>query len=325
MNPAGAIAAVIPHWNRADLLRRILSDLARQTLPPASVIVVDNGSTDESVAVAEAAGAHLIRLERNEGFARAVNIGIAASRADWLLIVNNDVSFGPNWLKTLYNGAQRPGAGFALGKLLRASDPQTVDGAWDAICRGAAPWRCGNGFPDGPLWSAPRRTPFVPLTAALIRRTLFDEIGPLDETFQSYLEDVDFGLRCAAAGRWGVYVPEAVALHEGSATLGAWHKATVRLLSRNHLLLIRKHFRGAPVWPLLAAQLLWGLQAMRRGAGLAWLRGKWAGLRTPIRAVPGQWDRIAAEIVESEAEILDLQRSAGFDLYWRLYFAMVRS
>ena len=53
----------------------------------------------------------------------------------------------------------------------------------------------------------------------------------LDERFESYLEDVDFGLRCAEAGLSGLYVPDAVAYHQGSATLGRWHPETVRKIA----------------------------------------------------------------------------------------------
>jgi len=65
------------------------------------------------------------------------------------------------------------------------------------------------------------------LHAAIFRKELFDRLGALDERFESYLEDIDFGIRCATAGLTGIYVPEAVAYHTGSATLGRWHPTTV--------------------------------------------------------------------------------------------------
>ena len=59
------------------------------------------------------------------------------------------------------------------------------------------------------------------MTAALFHRSLFDRVGFLDERFESYLEDVDFGIRCSLQGLSGIYVPEAVCWHGGSATRGA--------------------------------------------------------------------------------------------------------
>ena len=70
------------------------------------------------------------------------------------------------------------------------------------------------------MWDRPRTVRFVPFTATLFRTDLFRKIGGLDERFRSYLEDVDFCLRCAKHGYHGMYVPRAVATHEGSATLG---------------------------------------------------------------------------------------------------------
>lgn len=321
----GGICAVIPNWNRADLLSEVLSGLARQTEPPARVIVVDNGSTDASSEVASRHAAEVLQLPRNKGFAYAVNRGIEACRSEWVLLLNNDVALEREWLATLSEAAIREKTWFAVGKLRSASKPELLDGTWDAVCRGGTAWRCGSGRADSPHYSEPRPISFPPLTAALLRRDLFDRVGLLDESFESYLEDIDFGLRCAAAGLSGVYVPDAVALHAGSATLGAWHKATVRRLARNQILLTRKHFRGAPRWPILVAQLLWGLIAVRHGAALAWLEGRREGRRVPPPADGVGWPAIRETVEASEAQIRRLQSETGFDLYWKLYFALVRA
>ena len=323
MAQPGSVSAVIPNWNQAELLRRVLDDLGHQTCPLGQVVVVDNGSTDSSPEVASHAGAHLIRFSRNEGFARAVNRGVANSSSEWVLILNNDVTFGPDWLGILLEGARSARAWFAVGKLLSAARPQIIDGTFDAISRGGTAWRCGSGRPDGPVWSRTRPIAFPSLTATLVRRELFERVGMLDECFESYLEDVDFGIRCAAIHCDGVYVPQAVAYHAGSATLGAWHKATVRRISRNQVLLVKKHFRGAPRLPIVAGQLLWGMIALRHGAGTVWLRGKMDGLRCSPAEPASEWAQIRTVIESSEAEIRDLQMATGFDLYWKLYFALV--
>ena len=163
------------------------------------------------------------------------------------------------------------------------------------------------------------------MTAVLIRRKLFEEIGPLDERFESYLEDVDFGIRAALAGRNGVYEPAAIASHRGNSTWGRWHKETVRLIARNQVLLAAKHFRGQPRWPILAGQLLWGLLALRHGRLVSYLRGKFAGLRLArdLQARPAS--EVAGRLFrESEREILAIQQQTGFDVYWRVYFWLSR-
>jgi GT2 family glycosyltransferase len=316
------VAAVVPHWNRKDLLHTLLANLGEQTRPFDEIIVVDNGSTDDSAAVAERAGVKVVRLERNLGFAAAVNRGIESSTADWVAILNNDVTLAPDWLATLVAAAGSEQAWFATGKTLSANDRNRIDGTFDAISLGACACRCGSGRPDGPFWNRPRRIRMAPMTAALFQRRLFEEIGSLDEGFESYLEDVDFGIRCAIQERWGVYVPTAIAYHQGSSTWGQWNKYSVRLIARNQLLLTAKHFGGLSRWPIVAGQLLWGLVALRHGCAGAYLQGKMAGMWV-ARSIPAQGlasENIQAFIGESEKTILEVQRQTGFDSYWRAYF-----
>ena len=163
------------------------------------------------------------------------------------------------------------------------------------------------------------------MTAALFRRDLFCEVGTLDESLGSYLEDVEFGLRCALGGRGGVYAPAAVAHHRGSATLGEWHPDTVRSIARNQVLLAAKHFRGQPSFPIVAGQLLWGLLAFRHGRGWSYLRGKIDGIRAARQiSEPLPSARLTPILEASEREILELQRRTGFDGYWRAYFWLLR-
>ncbi|HLK22861.1 MAG TPA: glycosyltransferase family 2 protein [Bryobacteraceae bacterium] len=321
------VTIVIPNWNGSARLEKLLNDLAAQSHPIEKVIVVDNGSTDDSVALAKSQGCETIGLRENTGFSHAVNLGIrAAAGSDWICILNNDVMPQRDWLEKLVQHAEARKAWFATGKLLDAVSRDRIDGSFDAICRGACAWRCGQGRPDSELWNQAREIRLSPFTAAIFRKELFERVGLLDERFESYLEDVDFGIRAASAGFTGIYVPNAVAFHQGSATLGRWHSDTVRKIARNQLLLVAKHYPEKWVlrygWPVFVAQTLWGFIALRHGAGVAYLKGKLDGLRG-FRALRGQPAPNLRTIVESsEKELREIQRLTGYDLYWRLYFAL---
>lgn len=317
-----SITALIPNYNRRDALHCLLGDLRHQTRPPEAVIVVDNGSSDGAAELAQANGATVIRLGSNRGFAHAVNRGIAAAATPWIAILNNDVRLPPAWLATLFEAAAA-GHWFAAGKLLSLHNPRIIDGAFDLLCRGACAWRAGHGRPDGPLWNSPRPVCFVPFTAALFRRELFAQVGLLDEAFESYLEDVEFGLRCALRGFTGIYAPQAVAYHQGSATFGEWSHETVRRIARNQLLLVAKHYPPNWLrrygWQIFLAQTLWGVLAVRRGAAWAWAKGKWEGLRLLRSRQPSTEPRLDSVLEACERELVALQRQTGFDWMWRLY------
>ncbi len=295
------------------------------------VVVVDNGSGDGSWQAAEAWGARVIQLERNYGFAHAVNVGIEATDSEYVAIFNNDIELYAGWLTHIVPAlGTDPKIGYAVGKIFVANNNGgTLDGTFDAVSRAGCAWRCGQGREDGPRWSEPRRIACAPMTAAVFRREVFATVGLLDERFESYLEDVDYGLRCVKAGYEGIYVPAAEARHWGSATLGVWHEETVRRMSRNQLYLVAKHFPRSwgwrLGWPVLVGQLLWGGVALRHGRFGPWIRGKYEGCCNykQLRNEMTLGD-LSGELEKQEETIRELQQSGKVDLYWRLYFRLIR-
>jgi GT2 family glycosyltransferase len=323
------VSAIIPTWNRAALVEHILTNLAEQTRPPDEIIVVDNGSQDETLVVARRLGAQIVAFPENRGFAAAVNAGIEHSTGEWILILNNDVRLEPDWIERLLTSAKQENAAFAAGKLLQQHDHEILDGSWDLVSRAAYAWRCGWGRRDEGIWSMGRKIRLAPMTAVLFHRRVFDALGLLETRFESYYEDVDFGLRCALAGFEGIYEPEAVALHSGKATLGKNGARVMYLSARNQVLLLAKHYPARTLlrfaWPIFVGQLLSLATTAKHGHLLAGLRGKaealvrWRAFRSTVQAA----NLIEAAMSESESEIRELQKKIGFDIYWRLYFSLV--
>ena len=325
-----SIAVVIPVWNGRPLLEKLLTSIAAQTEPPSEVLAVDNGSTDGAPDYARNSGARVIAMGRNAGFAAAVNRGIRESRAEWIAVLNTDVTLAPDYFAALRASAEADGAWFAAGTILDARNPKLLDGTFDLTCRGGTAWRAGNGQFVDAAYSAKCRISSAPWTAALFRAELFERVGLLEESFESYLEDADFGLRCAQAGLAGIYEPAAIAWHQGSAALGRWHAETVRRTARNQLLLLARHYSRESLllhWPrILAAQLLWGCLAFRHGRGMAWLVGKWQGLQAWDGASqsPVRWDpqQLRSYLEENERLIRRFQSAGGYDWYWKVYFSL---
>jgi GT2 family glycosyltransferase len=282
-----------------------------QTMRVEETLVIENGSSDGAPQLARERGARVIAMGRNTGFAVAVNRGIREARGEWLAILNSDVVLERDYVGRLVHTE----APFATGKIL--SPAGTLDATFDLTSRAGTTWRAGWGMIDGPPFDRACEIASPPFTALLIRASVFAQAGLLDERFESYLEDAEFGLRCARLRILGRYVPEARAVHAGSATLGRWHPETVRRISRNQLFLAARHLPASCRWAVLIGQMLWGCVALRHGAGLAWLRGKREGLRG-FRFVdqdPGGLQ----QILRSNEQWI---RAVSRDAYWKLYFLL---
>lgn len=332
------VSFVIPHRKNLAILQGSVSSIQRQKLPAdwtIEVILADNASAEGASSWAQAEGCLVIQFAENQGFGRAVNQGIRAATGEWIVVMNDDVELEADWLRQVQSAIeQTPAVWFVCGKTLQYTDRERIDGAGDAICRGGAAWRLGNGAKDGGCFNQSRPTFFPSATATAFRREFFDQAGAFDETFFAYLEDIDLGLRAALEGMPGVYAPAARAYHRGSATGQAWSAEMVRWITGHQLLLLAKFYPAGLLlrngWNILVAQSLWSGLAVSRGQGMAWLRGLALGLRLARRVrrngrpLRTKLQRLAVLLADSEKEIRSFQEQTGFDSYWTWYFRLTR-
>jgi GT2 family glycosyltransferase len=288
---------VIPTVNARELLARSLASLDRQTRKPAGIVVVDNASTDGTASMVRERfpGVELLRLESNVGFGRAINRGVAgiAPSAAVVVLVNNDCTCDPRFLERLLAPFQSPQVGMVAGVLLQGSAPDLIDSAGFELDVTLRSWDLGWNEPLEPVSRLPE--PVGPCGgAAAYRLAAFREAGGFDEALFAYWEDVDLALRLRAAGWECVRAPEAVALHEHGATLGAASPAARRLEAFGRAYVLAKYRvagRGLRTrlwialldWPVLIVHLV-----VRREPGpiRARLRGTRAGLAQPRHQVP---------------------------------------
>ena len=256
---APKVTIIIPVWNGAAWLATCLDALAAQSFHDFAVIVVDNGSTDNSrVLVARhAPQATLIAWERNRGFAAAVNAGIRASRSEYMALLNMDTSPRPDWLANLVQmmDTSAPDVGGLASKMLLMADPAVVDDCGDSLSWQGAAAKRGHGRSAAEFEIFGEI--FAPCAgAALYRKSFLDELGGFDECFFAYLEDVDLGLRGRLRGYRYFFVPTAEVLHQGHGS-GLPPERYVRLITRNRILLLLKNL---PACLLVrhAASLLYG-------------------------------------------------------------------
>jgi GT2 family glycosyltransferase len=238
------IVVVVPNWNGAGELRQCLDSLMAQTLKP-HIVVVDNGSVDDSVKIIESyPDIELIRHHYNKGYAGGVNPGFRRAiemKYDYVAPFNNDAVADKHWLKYLADKLDSDEKlGIATCKIASA-DGKHLDSTGDYYTVWGLPFPRGRG--ESELDKYDTRTEIFAGSggASLFRVNMLAEIGLMDEDFFAYYEDVDLSFRAQLAGWKVAYVPQSVVYHEisttGSRIKGFFTEQTMKnlpmLLTRN--------------------------------------------------------------------------------------------
>jgi GT2 family glycosyltransferase len=259
------VAAVMIAWNSMDWLPGALESLEQQNHPLASITIVDNASTD---GVAEfVASRHpratVLRNQENLGFAAAVNQGIRASTAEWVLVLNPDLTLERDHVSQLLLAAtERPDAGM-LGGLLRRPDGQVDSAGLELhryllrpLDRTVSPARAG---------SQPEVVFGICAAAALYRRAMLEDTAYhgeyFDTAFFAYYEDVDLAWRACHRGWKAYFVPSARGMHVRGASEGERSHAGQVRSQRNRYLAL---YKNLPARRLLLDLLpILGIEAAR--------------------------------------------------------------
>jgi GT2 family glycosyltransferase len=230
------------NWNGWQDTLVCLAALARTEYPHLTVIAVDNGSTNDSVARIRAAFPHipLIETGKNLGFAGGVNAGIRYAfeqGAQYVWLLNNDAQPRPDALTTLVAKATSDPRFGAIGSVLLYSDDSASVQAW-----GGGRVNCWTGYSSHA--TEPREDSwFDYITAAsiLLSRRALEEIGLLDESFFLYFEDTDLSFRLRKRG-WKLGVAaSATVLHKENASSGKNRRKVDRFSTASGIRFLCKH------------------------------------------------------------------------------------
>ena len=237
---------IIPNWNGRNLIEECLESVFAQTFRDFETIVVDNGSTDGSVAFLQENYKNriqLIPLKENLGFAGGNNRGIEKASGKWVVFLNNDAVADVNWLRELSEAASRnPDVEIFACKVLnyyRRNEIDTVGHLLypDGIARGR-----GRLEEDAGQYDREEEVFFPSGCAAAFRKDLLDIIGGFDESFFAYGDDTDLGLRARLFGSRCLLVPRAVAYHKYSSTTGTYSGFKAYQVERNRVWVMLKYF-----------------------------------------------------------------------------------
>jgi len=244
------IAAVTVNWNRSQETLTCIESLLRQTPSIPEIIVVDNGSTDESVEILQnnAYPFELITSKENLGFSQGYNLGIKhalSQGADVVLIINNDTTLAPNALSILSNHMNN-GIGAIAPLIFYDAEPEKI-------------WAAGGKI--NPLLLEKRDTfagksinadlssiveqDFIPACILLIPSTTFQIVGFFDEKFYLYYEDIDFSYRMKKAGLKMLIITSAHAWHKVAISSGGKDSPNERYwMARSSVRYFSKHAHG---------------------------------------------------------------------------------
>jgi GT2 family glycosyltransferase len=256
--PANRVSFIVPNWNGGARLAACLDSIAEQTHREIEVIVVDNGSTDNSASLPcfRQPGWRCVRLDRNTGFAFATNRGVEAATGEVLALVNNDVILDPGWTSAALAALRAaPAAGAAATRVMQP-DRARLDSAGCALyaCCAAARWR-GQPFT---VLEPGAHAPFGPVaSAALYRRACWAQCGGLRPEFFCYYEDTDLAARMRLWGFETVYAHNAIAVHEASSTAGERSAFHVYHLRRNVEFCFWINMIGSLAWRYLLPHMLY--------------------------------------------------------------------
>lgn len=280
------VAIVITNWNGRHYLETCLRSIFAQEFQDFEVYVVDNASTDDSVEMVRCCfpQVQLIQNEANLGLCAANNRGILTTKAEFVVILNNDTELEPDCLGRMVQAIKTdPQIGMCASKMLLTDQRNMIESAGITIDKAGIAWGLNSGNLDTPGTSMPTPVFGACGGAALYRRAMLLEIGLFDEDFFVYLEDADVAWRGQWAGWQGVYAPNAVTYHAHSATIKEGSPFKTRLLGRNKIWMICKNYPFPQLlWygPLILIYELMAIgYAVLTGRGLITLRGRIEGIR----------------------------------------------
>lgn len=289
------VTVVIVNFNGGEMICQCLAALTQQRFRDFAIVVVDNNSSDGSVASIRERypQVEILVSTVNLGFAGGINKALRArARAPLVALLNPDAFPAPDWMGSLVKAAADHPEFAAFGSRMYSDDEHTqLDGVGDAYHVSGLPWRQGHGCANSAQHDHPHEI-FAPCAAAaLYRLSALEFIDLFDEEFFLYVEDVDLGFRLRLAGYRALYIPQASIQHLGSALVGRNSDSQIYHGHRNLVWVFIKDMPGILFWLFLPMHIALNLVTLvwfsLRGKGGVILRAK----RDAIVGIPHYWKK----------------------------------
>ena len=289
-------SVIILNWNGAPMLRKYLPTVVESIQPPAichqvELIVADNGSTDESLAVLakEFPSVRTIVLDKNYGFAEGYNRAIDLIDSEFVVLLNSDVAVTDNWLTPLLDYMETHPDVAAVQPKIRSDRQRAffehagaaggfINPLGYPYCRGRVLWKVEE---DHGQYDTPIEVDWTSGACMCVRTQVYKESGGLDAAFFAHMEEIDLCWRIRNKGWRLVCVPQSMVYHLGGGALGYDNPRKAYLNHRNNLLMIYKN-KKHPFGVLFARFFL-----DYAAAFFYLLQGRWGAFKAVFQA---RWD-----------------------------------
>ena len=323
------LAVVILNYNGASMLSRFLPSVLKYS-PGTEIVVADNASTDDSVAVVADGfpAVRLIRLDRNYGFADGYNMALEQVDAEYCLLLNSDVEVTQGWLEPLLSFMEsNPGAVACQPKILAYNNKTQFEYAGAAggfIDRYGYPYCRGRLFDtveeDNGQYNDVCRVFWATGAAMMVRSDAFRKAGGFDGRFFAHMEEIDLCWRMLARGGEIYVVPQSMVYHVGGATLKKSNPRKTYLNFRNNLLMLYKNLPVGELRGVMCVRALLDYVAALKFL----LTGAWGDFKAVLRArreykrMRGEYRSVREQNLAAVAVPVIKERSA-FSLLWQYY------
>ncbi len=243
------VSIIIVNYNGLRFLENCLASLKKQSYPPSNyeIIIVDNGSTDDSVSFIRNnwAEVRIIEARKNLGFAAGNNLGFEHAKGDFFALLNNDTEVPENWLAVLVNEIlESKYIGLVTCKILFHADRKTINSTGLQLLADGRGNDRGFRETDSGQYNNKEDVFGACGASVLLRKEMLADIGNFDDRLFMYYEDLDLAWRAKLKNWRCVYTPETVVYHIHCGSSGEWSDFFTFHVERNRVLV---SIKNAPI------------------------------------------------------------------------------